>query len=55
MKVGDLVKSRENGEIGIVLDIPHKHSTAFYQVHWTQDGHTEYTHNSKLEKVNESR
>ena len=55
MKVGDLVKSGENGEIGIVLCMPRQFSNGFCQVHWTQDGHTEYTHNSKLEKIDESR
>ena len=53
MTKGDLVKNRETGEIGIIMSVPHKYSPAFYQVLWAWDGHTEYTHHSKLEKTND--
>ena len=52
MNEGDIVKNRETGEIGIILVASKTQLGSFCQVRWAWDGHTEYTHCSKLEALN---
>ena len=55
MQVGDLVRFKNNGMIGLVVRVmTFEHGNDMYRVSWA-DGHVGNRHAAKLELISESR
>lgn len=59
MKVGDLVKHKKTGALGILLEILESHANDVYNIHWLNNGGCTGTYNShfvrELEVLSASR
>ena len=53
MKLGDLVKHRDSGDIGIIIE-DQEDNDGLYRVHWAWDSSCGYFDNKEVEVLNGS-